>query len=310
MDILKQNVDITNLSNFKTKAEAKYFYEIESEDNVKILKNIFDFASKNSLKMLFIWWWTNMLFAFDKFEWIVIKNNLKWWNYYPEAKILESYSNENISQIAESLEKDFWQDLWHRFIWLPWTVWGAIFWNAGCFGLETENNFLSATVLNLNSWQIENFTKSDCLYSYRNSIFKKTEKYFIIKAKFDLSKKIEKYHSDEDNIFFRENKQPKWNTCWSFFKNPILDKEKFLCEFPELCEDNVKNISAWFLLEKSWLKWFRLGTAYFSDLHSNFLMSDWNWSYKDLIDLIELSQRTVKEKFWVFLEPEVRIIKN
>ena len=54
MDILKQNVDITNLSNFKTKAEAKYFYEIESEDNVKILKNIFDFASKNSLKMIFI----------------------------------------------------------------------------------------------------------------------------------------------------------------------------------------------------------------------------------------------------------------
>ena len=72
----------------------------------------------------------------------------------------------------------------------------------------------------------------------------------------------------------------------------------------------MKNISAWFLLEKSWLKWFRLGTAYFSDLHSNFLMSDWNWSYKDLIDLIELAQRTVKEKFWVFLEPEVRIIKN
>ena len=148
-------------------------------------------------------------------------------------------------------------------------------------------------MLNLNSWQIENFTKSDCLYSYRNSIFKKTEKYFIIKAKFDLSKKIEKYHSDEDNIFFRENKQPKWNTCWSFFKNPTLDKEKFLCEFPELCEDNVKNIS-----------------AYFSDLHSNFLMSDWNWSYKDLIDLIELAQRTVKEKFWVLIEPEVRIIKN
>jgi hypothetical protein len=51
---LQENIDITNLSNFKTLAKAKYFYEIESEDNVKILKNIFDFASKNSLKMLFI----------------------------------------------------------------------------------------------------------------------------------------------------------------------------------------------------------------------------------------------------------------
>ena len=187
---LQENIDITNLSNFKTLAKAKYFYELKCEDCVKILPGIFDFALKNNLKVLFVWWWTNMLFAFDIFEWIVIKNSLKWWKYDDKTKILETYSDEYISEIAEILEKDFWQDLWHRFIWLPWTVWGAIFWNAGCFWLETENNFLSATVLNLNSWQIENFTKSDCWYSYRNSIFKKTEKYFIIKAKFDLSKKI------------------------------------------------------------------------------------------------------------------------
>ena len=31
----------------------------------------------------------------------------------------------------------------------------------------------------------------------------------IFKVKFDLSQKIEKYSSDVDNIFFRENKQPK-----------------------------------------------------------------------------------------------------
>jgi UDP-N-acetylenolpyruvoylglucosamine reductase len=58
-------------------------------------------------------------------------------------------------------------------------------------------------------------------FSYRNSILKENNnKFFLIEAKFDLSKKIEKYHSDVDNIDFRENKQPKGNTCGSFFKNP------------------------------------------------------------------------------------------
>jgi UDP-N-acetylenolpyruvoylglucosamine reductase len=51
-------------------------------------------------------------------------------------------------------------------------------------------------------------------FKYRNSILKQNEnKYFLIKAYFDLSKKIEKYHSDVDNIYFRENKQPKGNNC-------------------------------------------------------------------------------------------------
>jgi UDP-N-acetylenolpyruvoylglucosamine reductase len=46
-------------------------------------------------------------------------------------------------------------------------------------------------------------------FSYRSSILKESNKYFLLKTKFDLSEKIEKYHSDVDNIDFRENKQPK-----------------------------------------------------------------------------------------------------
>lgn len=57
-------------------------------------------------------------------------------------------------------------------------------------------------------------------FTYRSSILKETEKYFLISATFNLSQKVEKYHSDVDNIDFRENKQPKGNSCGSFFKNP------------------------------------------------------------------------------------------
>jgi UDP-N-acetylenolpyruvoylglucosamine reductase len=66
--------------------------------------------------------------------------------------------------------------------------------------------------------------KKDMDFSYRNSRIKKEKKYFIISAIFDLSTKIEKYHSDVDNIDFRENKQPKGNSCGSFFKNPSREQ--------------------------------------------------------------------------------------
>ncbi len=293
MKILQKNKEITELSNFKTKAFAKYYFEINSEDDVLRLNKINDFAFDNNLKILFIWAWTNMLFAFDIFEGIIIKNNLQWWNYDEKNKVLESYSNELISDIAESLEKDYGQNLWHRFIWLPWSIGWAVYWNAGCFGLETENNFREATVLYLSTWKIEKLSTKEMNFTYRSSILKeKNNKYFLIKSVFDLSTKIEKYHSDVDNIDFRKNKQPSGNTCGSFFKNPNREQ------------------SAGFLIESVWLKWYKIWWAYFSEKHANFLMSDWTSSYKDLIKLLELAQDKVEKEFWVKLVNEVRIIEN
>ncbi|MDP2396610.1 MAG: hypothetical protein Q8S84_07980 [bacterium] len=57
-------------------------------------------------------------------------------------------------------------------------------------------------------------------FEYRSSKIKNTNNYFIISALFDLSTLKEKYSSDVDNIYFREHKQPKGNSCGSFFKNP------------------------------------------------------------------------------------------
>ena len=293
MEILQKNKDITNLSNFKTKAFAKYYFEINSRHDVDKLVDIQKFANKQNMNILFIWAWTNMLFSFNTYDWIVIKNCLQWWTYDKKTKILKAYSNELISDIAENLEKDYWQKLWHRFIWLPGSIGWAVYWNAGCFWLETENNFREAVVYNMSTWKIEKLFKKDMNFTYRSSILKeKWNKYFLIEAIFDLSTKIEKYHSDVDNIDFRENKQPSWNTCWSFFKNPNREQ------------------SAGFLIESVWLKWYKLWWAYFSNLHANFLMSDWTASYKDLINLIKLAQKKVKEKFWIELINEVRIIKN
>ncbi len=292
-NLLQKNKDITHLSNFKTKAKTKYYYEINNIDDVFKLKDIIHFSQEQKLKLLFIWGGTNLLFAFDIFEWIVIKNNLKWFFYNPTKKILEVYSSESISEIAKKLENDYGQNLWHRFIWLPGSLWGAVFWNAGCFWLETESNFLEAEVYNLETGNIEKMNKNTSAFWYRSSIFKQTEKYFIIKVRFDLSTLQEKYSTYVDNIKFREEVQPKWNSCGSFFKN------------------HSKEYSAGRLIEESGLKGYSYNTAFFSEKHANFLMTNTdNGNYQDLLYLIDLAKSKVQEKFSIELQPEVRIIKN
>lgn len=291
--LLQQNIDITELSNFKTKAKSKYYFEINDIEDVFHLKDIVDFSKEKNLKLLFVWWGTNLLFAFDVFEWIVIKNNLKWFAYDKSKQVLEVYTSESIREMAEKLETDFGQNLWHRFIWLPGSIWGAVFGNAGCFWLETESNFMQAEVYNLETGAIETLSKEQSDFWYRNSIFKQTEKYFIIKAKFDLSQLQEKYSSDVDNIKFRKEIQPSGNSCGSFFKN------------------HSKEYSAGKLIEEVGLKGFIHDNAYFSEKHANFLMTKLdNWDYKDLLFLIELAKKKVFEKFGIELLEEVRIIRN
>lgn len=293
MEFLEKDKDITELSNFKTKAKAKYYFEINSEKDIEKLKPIYEFSNLHNVKILIVWGGTNLLFAFDEFDGIIIKNNLKGWFYDDGSKILVTYTSESIREIAESLEYEYKQKLWHRFIGLPGSIGWAVFWNAGCFWLEAESNFLEAEVLNMETWKREHFSKEDMAFDYRTSKIKNTEKYFIIKVVFDLFEKNEKYTSDVDNIKFRNEVQPKWNSCGSFFKNPS------------------KEFSAGKLIEDAWLKWFHHNGAYFSEKHANFLMSDAKTcTWQDLLYLIKLAKEKVKKQFNIELENEVRIITN
>lgn len=292
MKLLQENKDITHLSNYKTPAKTRWYFEVHKEEDIKNIAGILIYARENNLPILWISWGTNMLFAFDIYKGIVIKNSLKWWTYNIHTKVLETYGSESIWEISQALEREYGQDLWHRFIGLPGSVAGAIYWNAGCFGLETGNNFESCKVLDLESWKVFQIEKKDMNFEYRTSLLKREKKYFLISAKFNLSKKVEKYHSDTDNIDFRENKQPKGNSCGSFFKNPS------------------KETSAWFLIEQVWLKWHKIGGAYFSDIHANFLMHDGFGTYTDMLRLIDLAQKKVQQKYKISLENEVQIITN
>ncbi len=79
-------------------------------------------------------------------------------------------------------------------------------------------------------------------------------------------------------------------SCGSFFKNPPGDK------------------SAGALIEEAGLKGTMVGQARVSEKHGNFLVNTGQATAREMVQLMQLVQSEVKEKFGVFLEPEVRLL--
>jgi UDP-N-acetylenolpyruvoylglucosamine reductase len=53
-NFIEKNKDITELSNFKTKAKAKYYYEIHNLEQLDELKLLFKYINDNNIEHLII----------------------------------------------------------------------------------------------------------------------------------------------------------------------------------------------------------------------------------------------------------------
>lgn len=94
-----------------------------------------------------------------------------------------------------------------------------------------------------------------------------------------------------ENIARRKLSQPYGlASCGSFFKNPPTGK------------------SAGQLIEEAGLKGTQVGKAMVSEQHANFLVNIGDATAHEMVQLMQLVQSEVKEKFGIFLEPEVRLL--
>lgn len=74
---LQTHFDLTNFSSFHTKASSKYFFDITSKSDIENLPQVLSFAKKENIPVIFIGGGSNILFAFDEFEGIIIRSYLK-----------------------------------------------------------------------------------------------------------------------------------------------------------------------------------------------------------------------------------------
>ncbi|MEX2349635.1 MAG: UDP-N-acetylmuramate dehydrogenase [Flavobacteriaceae bacterium] len=214
--------------------------------------------------------------------------------------------------------------------------------NIGAYGVELKDVFVSCEALNIHTNQLRTFTKAECNFGYRESIFKTTEKgnYIITGVTMKLTKKdhnknieygaikqeLEKMQVDEPTIqdiskaviAIRQSKLPdpkELGNSGSFFKNPVVDQKTFdgfINRFPDApfykMSENQFKIPAGWLIEQAGFKGKRFGDAGVHKNQALVLVNYGNASGAEILELAKRIQETVEKQFGIFVEPEVNIL--
>lgn len=173
---------------------------------------------------------------------------------------------------------------------IPGSIGGAVVMNAGAYGGEFKDFVKNVKVLT-RDLEVKYIDNQDMDFRYRGSAVL-DEGYIVLGANLSLRKRDQK-EIDElmaDYTNRRVTKQPlNYPSAGSTFKRP-------------------EGYYAAALIESSGLKGLVHRGAMVSDKHSGFVINHDNATYKDVIELIRLIQKEVKDKHGISLETEVKII--
>lgn len=182
------NYSLKNLNTFKVDVLAKYYIEVESDND---LTTIISSPKYTGLKKYIIGDAANILFLND-FDGLILKNSIKGLKIIKNAKdyqVWEIGSGEDWSNIVEKSVNLGLGGI-ENMILIPGTVGAAPVQGIAAYGQNFADIFVSLDAVNLKTGNIKSFTKDECEFSYRESIFKNklNNKYYITKVRIKLLK--------------------------------------------------------------------------------------------------------------------------
>ena len=301
---LKKNVSLAPYTTFKIGGRAKYFYQAKTKEKLIRALNL---AKKLKLPFFVLGGGSNLLISDKGFNGLIIKQDIKCY------KILGTkiYAEAGVS--FQTLVKETGKRGLSGLEWaggLPGTLGGAVLGNAGAFGGETKDTIVSVEALD-KSLKLRTLNKKQCRFSYRSSILKK-EGWVVVSAIMKLQggnkKTIQKIASD--HIKYRNERNPlEYPNAGSIFKNCDLSNipQKSQKIFKDVIKiDPFPVIPTAAIIAKTGLKNLIVGKAQVSEKHPNFIVNLGGAKAKDVIKLIRLVKKRVKDKFEINLEEEVR----
>lgn len=173
---------------------------------------------------------------------------------------------------------------------IPGSIGGAVYMNAGAYGGEIKDVFVSCDYLD-ETGTIHTLTAADMDFSYRHSAVQE-KKGIVLSVTFELQQGVvqEIQEKMQELTRLREDKQPlEYPSCGSVFKRP---------------EGHFTGK----LIQDAGLQGMCIGGAQISMKHAGFIVNIDHATATDYVELIAHIQHVIFEKFAVSLETEVRII--
>lgn len=282
---LQINVLMKNYTSFRVGGPADIFVTPKTYDKVK---DVIDICIESNTPYVVIGNGSNLLVKDGGIRGVVINmsklNEVKTDGERVIAQSGALLSTTSVKALEQSLKG---MEFAHG---IPGSVGGAVAMNAGAYNGEISQVIESALIIDKQG-NIKRLSKEELELSYRMSVILKND-YIVLEATFKLEKgdyAAIKGRMD-DLMRRRREKQPlEYPSAGSTFKRP-------------------EGYFAAKLIEDSGLKGTRVGGAEVSTKHSGFIINKEEATAKEILDLINVVQQTVKEKYDVELSTEVRII--
>lgn len=335
---VQANYSLRALNTFGVEAQASRFTEINSEADLSAL---FSESEWRNLPRLILGGGSNMLFTSD-YAGLVIHMKI------PGIRYERNGDDIYVSAGAGVV----WNDLVnycvdHEFAGIenlsliPGSVGASPVQNIGAYGVELQDVFHSCRAFEIATGKIRVFSKEDCRFSYRDSVFKSELKgqYIITEVSFKLSANFnpkvsygaitEELHrrrivnpgiKDLSSVIshIRVSKLPDPATignAGSFFKNPVIpfaQFEKLKEKFPDIVNfpagDGLVKIAAGWLIESCGWKGKRFGNTGTWKNQALVLVNHGGSTGSEIYAFSEQIIESVNSKFGIMLEREVNII--
>ena len=271
-------------TSLKIGGPADYFLELR---NIEELTNIIEFSQKENLDFFILGEGTNVLFSDEGFSGLVIQLKGDFENFSIEGKQVTAGAGVKLNNLVEKLAKKGLAGLEFA-SGIPGSVGGAIVTNAGTKMGSIGDVMREIKIFSDGSVKI--LKKEEIDFSYRHC--KLPDKAIVLEVKLGLKngKKSDIINRIKESLKERKKNQPVSTlNAGCVFRNP------------ETCEAGK-------LIETAGLKGARVGDAEVSKKHANFIINCGKAKAKDVYNLIEKIRKTVKEKFDIALELELRIV--
>ena len=206
-----------------------------------------------------------------------------------EQAVVSVESGASLPGVANRLARQGWSGLeWA--IGVPGTLGGAVAGNAGAHGGAIADRVIAVAILDANR-EMRELPKTDCAFEYRTSRFKHNKSEIVLRAEFEMTRDdpaacIARMNEYTDH---RRHTQPTEPSVGSMFKNPPGDY-------------------AGRLIEQAGLKGTRVGNVQVSRVHANFFVNLGGATANQVVQLVEIARRAVREKFGVELELEIEVV--
>lgn len=198
----------------------------------------------------------------------------------------------------------------HTMTGIPGTVGAAVYGNAGAYGRSISESVREVRFFDQRS--VRTYTRGECEFRYRESIFKRNKSWIVFSVLLDLQTgdAVELRNKADEILAIRNRKYPPVMKCaGSIFKNLFLaelpaDVRKLI---PERVIIEGKVPAAWFL-EQVGAKGMANGGIKVADYHANLIYNEGPGTAAELCAVIGELKRRVAGRFGFVLEEEVQYV--